>query len=164
MVLYITILNPLYKGFLYEKDKRSSVMYNSHMNQVRQIKFWSNIFFIIPLAFAISYEVWWYSIVMGIVFIISTLFHFKEEEKGGLEYVDVTSSTGLMLSNLILLFKGHWILPYSVVAIICAVIALTFYARQFKYGYDLNHGIWHIFSAAVSFFSVATFLNFMGLF
>lgn len=126
------------------------------MNNIRQLKFWSNIFFLVPFAFAVSYEVWWYSIVIGIVFIISSYFHFNDEKR--LEYVDVASSTTLMASNFILLFKGHWTLPYSLIAIGCAVIAIFFYSRQFKHGYDLNHGLWHIFSAGVSFFCVATFL------
>ncbi len=127
------------------------------MNNIRQMKFWSNIFFLIPFAYAVSYEVVWYSIVIGIVFIISSYFHFSEEKK--LIYVDVVSLTVLMASNLILLFKGYWTLPYSLVAIGCAVIAIFFYSRQFKHGYDLNHGLWHIFSAGVSFFCMATFLT-----
>jgi hypothetical protein len=127
------------------------------MGKVRQLKFWSNIFFLIPFAFAVSYEVWWYSVIIGIVFIISSYFHFNEEKK--LEYVDVASSTTLMASNFILLFKGYWVLPYSMIAIGCAIIAIFFYFRQFKHGYDLNHGLWHIFSAGVSFFCVATFLG-----
>lgn len=134
------------------------------MNKVRQAKFWSNIFFLAPLALAASYELWWYSVVMSTVFIISTLFHFREEEKDTLEYIDIATATGLILSNLVLLFKGHWTIPYSIFATVCAVIALIFYARQFKHGYDLNHGFWHVFSAAVSFFSVATLLAFMELF
>ena len=129
--------------------------------QVRQIKFWSNLFFLIPFAMAVSYGVWWYSIVIGIVFIISSFFHFNEEKK--FEYVDVCSSTALMASNFILLFKGHWILPYSAIAIVCAVIAIFFYFRQFKHGYDLNHGMWHIFSAGVSAFCVVTLLSFLQL-
>ncbi|MBP9821526.1 MAG: hypothetical protein KBC98_01435 [Candidatus Pacebacteria bacterium] len=131
------------------------------MNQTKQMKFWSNIFFIVPFALAVAYEVWWYAIVIGIVFIISSIFHFYEEKK--LEIVDVCSSTTLMASNFILLFKGHWALPHSAIAILCAIIALSFYFRQFKHGYDFNHGMWHVFSAAVSFFCVTTFLVFMQL-
>jgi uncharacterized membrane protein (UPF0136 family) len=126
------------------------------MNTIKQLKFWSNIFFLIPFAYAVSYEVVWYSVVIGIVFIISSYFHFSEEKK--LVYIDVASSTALMASNFILLFKGQWNLPYSLIAIGCAAIAILFYSRQFKHGYDLNHGLWHIFSAGVSFFCVATFL------
>jgi len=132
------------------------------MKQVQQIKFWSNLFFLIPFAFAVAYGVWWYSVVIGIVFIISSIFHFYNEKK--LEYVDVTSSTTLMASNMVLLFMGRWVLPYSLIAIGCAIIALFFYFRQHKGGYNLYHGWWHIFSAGVSFFCVATFLHFIKLF
>lgn len=118
-------------------------------------------FFLIPFAFAVSYEVWWYSIVIGIVFIISSIFHFYKEQK--LVFIDISSSTILMASNLILLFKGHLVLPYTAIALLCAVIALFFYFRQFEKGYNLNHGLWHVFSAGVSFFCVATFLSYMQI-
>lgn len=134
------------------------------MQSMRQIKFWSNLFFLIPLAFAISYNLYWYSVVIGLVFLISSYFHFHHEKK--IEMVDVSSSTLLMLSNFILLFKGHWILPYSILATACALIALSFYFYQHKgpRGYNFYHGWWHIFSAGVSFFCVATFLAFVKLF
>ncbi len=132
------------------------------MNSIKQIKFWSNIFFLVPLVFAIAYNVFWYAIIQGLVFIISSYFHFHHEKR--IEYIDVTSSTSLMLANFILLFKGHWILPYSITAIVFAITAIFFYSRQFKHGYNFNHGLWHIFSAGVSFFCVATFLHFTNLF
>lgn len=132
------------------------------MQQLQQIKFWSNLFFLIPFALAISFNVWWYAIVIGIVFVISSVFHFNEEKK--IVYVDVCSFTSLMAANFVLLFKGHLVLPYSALAFGCAAIVIFFYFRQFKHGYDFNHGLWHIFSAAVSSFCVMTFLLFMQLF
>jgi hypothetical protein len=132
------------------------------MREVQQLKFWSNLFFLIPFAFAVSYKVWWYGIVIGTVFIISSIFHFYKEQK--FVFVDVTSSTLLMASNFILLFSGHWKTPYSLIAVVCAVIALSFYFKQNKSNYNIYHGFWHIFSAAVSFFCVATFFSYMNLF
>jgi hypothetical protein len=132
------------------------------MKEAQQLKFWSNLFFLIPFALATSYKVWWYSVVIGAVFIISTTFHFYREKK--FVFIDVISSTTLMASNFILLFSGHWILPYSLTAVVFAIIALFFYFRQSKRNYNLNHGLWHIFSAGVSFFCLATLLNFMNLF
>jgi len=131
------------------------------MNEIKQVKFWSNVFFLIPLAMALWYHIIWYSIIIGLVFIISSYFHFKSEKR--LEKVDVTSSTTLMVANFVLLFLGHWNLPYSIIAIVCAVIALSFYARQFRYGYNFNHGMWHLFSAGVSSFCLVTFLHFIGV-
>jgi CHASE2 domain-containing sensor protein len=115
------------------------------------------------MAFSIAYQVFWYSVIIGLVFIISSFFHFHNEKR--IEYVDITSSTSLMLSNFILLFQGRWIFPYSILAIICAVIALCFYFYQHKgvRGYNFYHGWWHIFSAGVSFFCLATFLSFIHL-
>jgi hypothetical protein len=45
-----------------------------------------------------------------------------------------------MLANFILLFKGHWVLPYSITAIGFAVVALFFYYRQFRHGYNESYG------------------------
>lgn len=133
------------------------------MQQIQQIKFWSNLFFLVPLAFSIAHHVFWYSVIIGLVFLISSFFHFHNEKR--IESIDVISSTSLMLSNFILLFQGRWILPYSAFAIMCAIIALSFYFYQHKghRGYNFYHGWWHIFSAGVSFFCIATFLSFIQL-
>lgn len=132
------------------------------MKEVQQLKFWSNLFFLIPFAFATSYKVWWYAVIIGTVFIISSIFHFYKEKKFIL--IDVSSSTLLMASNFILLFSGHWTMPYSLLAVICAVIAILFYFKQNDFNYNIYHGFWHIFSAGVSFFCVATFLSYINLF
>ena len=128
------------------------------MKPISQIKFWSNVFFLVPLAIALWYHIIWYSVIIGLVFIISSYFHFKSEKK--LEYVDVASSSLLMVSNVALLFIGHWLLPYSILALVFAAIALGFYARQFKHGYNFNHGMWHLFSAGVCTFCIFTVLKF----
>ncbi len=125
------------------------------MKNLYSIKCWSNIFFVIPLVFAAYHHVWWYVIIMGVVIIVSSAFHATNESKK-LEYIDITSSVTLMASNFILLFQGYWSMPYSLIAVACAVIALVFYLKQFKGKYDLNHGLWHIFSAGVSFFCIAS--------
>jgi hypothetical protein len=125
------------------------------MKSIRAFKFWSNAFFLIPLALSLS-KIYWYAFVIGLVFFISSYFHYYNEKK--LEYVDVTASLSLMVSNLTLLFIGHWKLPYSFGAIIFGVIALYFYYRQFKYGYEFNHGVWHVCSAIVSTLCVLTYI------
>lgn len=133
------------------------------MKPILQIKFWSNLFFLIPLVFSISHNLYWYSVVIGLVFVVSSYFHLHDEKK--IEYIDITTSTILMISNFILLFQGKWIVPYSIIAVLCAIIALGFYFYQHKglRGYNFYHGMWHIFSAAVSFFCVLTFLSFTSL-
>ncbi|MEK7106122.1 MAG: hypothetical protein AAB895_02075 [Patescibacteria group bacterium] len=127
------------------------------MKKILGFSFWSNAFFLAPLLFSMSYRMWAYSVVMGLALVVSLLFHFKKDIKIG--YLDVLISSMLMISNLILLFKGHWVTPYSLVAIAFAIVAIVFYSRQFKYGYGFNHGLWHFFSAGTSLFCIATFMG-----
>lgn len=127
------------------------------MKQFKEMKFWSNIFFLIPLLVSINYELYWYSIITGIVFVASSIFHFYNENKI-LFYFDVTFSSILMLSNFILLFAGHWKMPYSLLAVICALLAFVFYFRQSKNSYNLYHSMWHLFSVGVSIFCLLTYL------
>jgi len=121
---------------------------------------WSNLFFLIPFIISISYGIYWYSIIIIIVFIISFDFH-KFYEAKEVYYLDTMFSSFLMISNLYLLFKGHLALPYSILAILCAFCALLFYLRKSKSNYYFNHSLWHIFSAGVCIFCLITFLTFI---
>ncbi len=131
------------------------MLINKDMEKVHRVVFWSNLFFLIPFFFAVTNKIWLYSVIIGIVFIVSSIFHFNYEKK--FKYLDIVSSTILIISNMFLLFLGHWILPYSAIAIGLAVIAIFFYLHQNKK--TINHVWWHIFSAAVSFFCIATYLH-----
>ena len=88
------------------------------MKSVKQIRLWSNAFFLIPAFLAFAYHIYWYSLIISLVFTISSYFHFSKEKK--LEYVDITSSSLLMISNFTLLIQGHWMLPFSILALSCA--------------------------------------------
>jgi hypothetical protein len=132
------------------------------MKKVYQSEFleWSNLFFFIPIAIAIFYNIYWYAILMFIMFIVSFDFHFFHEAKQ-VYYLDVLSSSIIMISNFILLFMAHWVLPYSAFAIAFALIALFFYFRKSKHNHYLNHSLWHVFSAGVCIFCLMTFVYFI---
>lgn len=119
---------------------------------------WSNLFFLIPLIIAAFSGLYWYSIILLVVFIVSYDFHFFGEAKE-VFYLDVIFSSILMVSNFILLFMGHWLTPYSIIAVLFALVALFFYFRRSKHNYYLNHSLWHIFSAGVCIFCLMTFLS-----
>ena len=123
---------------------------------------WSNLFFLIPAVFAFSHNLYWYVVILLAVFIVSFDFHFFKEAKQ-LFYLDVIFSSFLMFSNTILLLLGNLKLPYSILAVISALIALIFYFRRSKHDYYINHSFWHIFSAAVCLFCLMTFLSFSQL-
>ncbi len=125
--------------------------------QIYKFKFWSNIFFIVPFVLSANNSLYWYSTVIGLMLLLSINYHYNDERK--YYYRDCFVSILLMASNFWLLIGGNWILPYSFIALTSAVIAIYFYFRQYKKGYDFNHGMWHFFSSIVCYFSILTFLN-----
>ena len=109
---------------------------------------------------AVVYGVYWYAVVLLALFIVSFDFHFFKEARE-VYYLDIIFSSLLMLSNFVLLFVGHWALPFSAVAVLFALIALFFYFRRSEQNYYKNHSLWHIFSAGVCVFCLITFLAFV---
>ncbi len=118
------------------------------------MKLWSNLFFLIPLVVALYNHLYWYALILGTVFIISLVFHFIKENRI-LYYLDASLSAVLMVANFALLFMGQWSLPFSLLAVIMALLALFFYFRKGD-NYDFNHSLWHIFSAGVCLFCLLT--------
>jgi len=118
---------------------------------------WSNILFLLPFALAINYGLYIYALIIGLVLIVSFFFHFKNEP-AQLYLLDVLLSIALMISNLVLLFKGYFATPYSIIALTSVFIALIFFFRERRHSYNWNHSLWHIFSAIGSTFCLLTFL------
>ena len=119
---------------------------------------WSNLFFLIPLAISMAHGLYWYTIILGAVFVVSFDFHFLKESKK-IHYIDVIFSITLMTANLVLLFVGNFALPFSALAIVFASTALFLFFRKSKHNYYINHSLWHIFSAGVYLFCLLTFLS-----
>jgi len=115
------------------------------------MKIWSNLFFLVPLLIAAYLGLNLYVAVVGITFLISLLYHMREEDKL-LYYADVLFSGILMLANFLLLFMSGWRLPWSAGAVIFAALAIWSYTSKFKKGDSFRHSLWHIFSAGVSLF------------
>jgi len=120
---------------------------------------WSNLFFLIPLIIAINYNIYWYAIIVFTVMIISFDYHLFNETRD-VYYLDRFFSLILMIANFILLFKGHWVLPYSFFAITFAISAIYFYVQKSLYTYYFNHSFWHIFAAGTCVFCLITLLSF----
>jgi hypothetical protein len=115
------------------------------------MKLGSNLFFLIPFALAVSAGFYLYSTVILTVFFLSLAFHLREENKI-LYYWDMFFSLLLMFANFLLLFAGHWALPWSAFAVICAALAIFFFRGRPDMDENKSHGLWHIFSAGVSLF------------
>lgn len=118
---------------------------------------WSNSFFLIPLLLSIKYGILWYSIILGCMIILSSIYHYSNNFR--FRYPDIFVSSLLIISNIYLMTLGNWDIPFSVLALITAVIALLVYYLQFKNHRVFYHNIWHILSAAICYFSILTFVN-----
>jgi hypothetical protein len=119
-------------------------MLQTHKNLLLKIKFWSNLLFILPLLFAIFYKINLYIPVIGLVLIISSIYHYSNEKR--LVHTDLAFALLLIFANFFLIFKGGIISPFAISAISLAILAIYFYIRQQNHGYDLNHGFVVLFS------------------
>ena len=126
-----------------------------HKRLILKIKFWSNFLFLLPLLFAVFYKVALYIPIIGTVFIISSIYHYSNEKI--LVTIDMAFALLLIFANFVLLFMGGILSPFALSALTLALLAGYFYFRQTKHGYDLNHGLFHVFSALISIFSILTF-------
>ncbi len=122
-----------------------------------KFKVWSNILFLAPLYLSVVTNMYGYVIIISFVLIFSTFFHIYDEKR--FKMIDIISSLSLITANLILLFGGNLKLPYSLISLLFAGVAIMFYLKQSKKFYNFNHGMWHIFSAIVCYFSVLTFIS-----
>lgn len=116
---------------------------------------WSNLFFLIPLTMSLKFGIVYYSYILGAMILISSLFHYSDNFK--LRYPDIFISSILIISNFYLIIMGNWKLPFSLFAILIAVLAVLVYCLQFRSRRILLHNIWHILSAAICYFSILTF-------
>jgi hypothetical protein len=130
-------------------------MNKAHKQLLLRIKFWSNMLFVLPLMFAVFYNLAWYVPIIGIVLIISSIYHYSNEKI--LIHTDHAFALLLIAANFFLLLSGKYLSLFSFSAVMLALLAGYFYFRQAKHGYDLNHGLFHIFSALISIFSILTF-------
>lgn len=131
--------------------------YRNNRIQSTKFKTWSNIFFLFPFILSLQFQIFTYSLIIGVMIILSLLFHYSDEKK--YFYRDCFISILLMVSNFVLLISGEWQAPYSIIALSSAVLAIYFYIRQYKKGYNFNHGMWHVLSAIVCYYSILTFLK-----
>lgn len=129
------------------------------MQKILKARFWTNLFFLIPLLISINYNLFWYAGIISVVIIVSSVFHFFNQNKY-LNYLDIFFSNILILANLILLFMGHWLFPYGIITIVFTLIAIFLYFNQSK-NYNLYHSFWHIFSASICCLSLVTYLVFL---
>jgi hypothetical protein len=127
------------------------------MKQITRVTVWSNVFFLVPFIYSIQNLIYWYSLLIGLMISVSVVYHWSKEKR--FKYQDYSLSTLLIASNFILLISGNWVQPFSTMALSFALVAILFYRRQYnKNSFDVNHGLWHFFSAFTCYCSFLTFI------
>jgi hypothetical protein len=117
---------------------------------------WSILFFLVPWALAWYARIFPLAIVLTGVICLSLLNHLGEEKNA--KTLDVIFAWTLMILHLILCVFGGFAMPYFLFVLILVPIAIFFYYRRSRAGYDWNHGLWHLVSAAISVFAQLTYL------
>ena len=128
------------------------------MDYIYKYKIWTNLFFLIPLGIAFFNHLYLYIFILIGVFANSLLYHFFNQKR--YEYSDKIFAWLLMGTNLLYAVLGRFKFPYFLIALICVAISLHFYFKKSHSSkqYNINHGLWHTFSAIITLFCMLTFL------
>lgn len=121
---------------------------------------WSILFFLVPWVLAWSARIVPLAVVLTIVICLSFLSHLSEEKI--LRTLDAVFAWILMILNLVLCALGRFSMPFFLFVLVLVPIAVRFYYRRSREGRDWNHGLWHLFSAAISVFVQLTYLTGAG--
>jgi hypothetical protein len=123
----------------------------------RRFAVWSILFFLVPWALAWFEHLYTLAIVLTGVISFSLLNHLRKRK------ISVTLDTiyawTLMVFNLVLCGLGNFSLPFFPFVLALVPIALFFYFQRSRENSDWNHGLWHLFSAAISVFAQLTYLT-----
>ena len=117
---------------------------------------WSILSFFFPLALAWRWRIDALALVLAAVIVFSFLNHLWRSKP--LRLLDELFAWVLMALQFYLCVLGHFALPEFLGVLVLVPIALVFYWRRSRGNYDLNHGLWHLFSTTISVFAQLTYL------
>ena len=118
-------------------------------------KVWSNLFYLIPLGFSLYYQIFIQSFLIFSSFIFSILFHINDEKK--FVVFDYLFPFLLIFYNIYLCYLSEFKRPYFGIALFFVVVSLYFYFKTDKKTYELNHSLWHFFSAVITVFCILAY-------
>lgn len=121
---------------------------------------WSNTFYLVPLLMAGLAGMVFHTIAIFAVFLFGLLYHLSREKRWG--WIDNKAAWVLIAGNWAIVYLGKFSSPYFPVALLFLALALYYHyiaeRKQFG-GYGLNHGMWHLYGALITLFSLLTFLS-----
>jgi hypothetical protein len=122
------------------------------INMEIKAKVWSNLFFILPFFIALYYQLIFHSLLIILVLIFSSAYHYSNEKKFGI--VDKIFAYLLIAYNLYLCYLSNFKLPYILLAFLFVCIGLYFLFIKNKDDYE-----WHIASAIITIFCLFAYIS-----
>ncbi len=119
---------------------------------------WSNLFFIIPIVFAVSNKLWLHAFFIVLSLVLSLCYHLTGGRFFSIE--DQMAAVALIAVNCVFLIKGferHGVNNWLFVSIIFAIFAL--FLLKIENRFPDTHGFWHVFSGAVTLFCQLFFIG-----
>lgn len=128
----------------------------------------TNIFFLIPLYFAIIFGVQVHGILIASVFVFSTIFHFLKPTGPILRddmkklntqqtfflWVDTIAGAFLIFFNLYVFWQKGFPVGFWYATIISIIALYIFFFKTKNKEYNFYHGIWHILASIITLIAV----------
>ncbi len=115
-------------------------------------KVWSNLFFIIPFIIAIYYELFFHSLLIILVLVSSSIYHYSNEKK--FRIFDKIFAYSLIAYNLYLCYLAKFKFPYFWIALLFMIIGFYFLFIKKKDDYE-----WHISSVIITIFCLFAYIT-----
>lgn len=126
---------------------------------------WTNVFLLAPLLVAGVFGLWWVMVLLILLFVVSTIYHFllfhkKTKYLKVFMVADIFFASTLMFTDLSLVLSSREYNPFFLAALITLIISLAVYQKQAADEYELYHGAWHFLAALGTLFSQFAFIFF----
>lgn len=122
------------------------------INMKLKPKVWSNLFFGIPFVIALYYQLIFHSLLIILVLIFSSIYHYSNEKKFGIE--DKIFAYSLIIYNFYLCYLSNFKFPYILLALLFVFIGLYFFFIKKKDDYER-----HISSAIVTIICLFAYIS-----
>jgi len=118
------------------------------MKSIYRFAVWSNVFYLIPFAFALQTQFWVDAIAIALLFVASTAYHASGERK--FATFDVLVSACVIVLNSVMVYLGAR--PLGLLFVIGVLLAIGLCIRYSLEQGDrgsVAHGWWHVVAAAL---------------
>jgi TRAP-type C4-dicarboxylate transport system permease small subunit len=113
--------------------------------------FWTNIFFVLPLALSLINKLYIHSFLILLVILASGYYHYREDKK--LLVFDKISATLLILYNSYLCYLSGFKQPYFALIVVFVILAFYFLRRLG------DRQEWHLTSVIITLLCILSYIS-----